>query len=733
MGIGVALATGLVQGFTQNMGREMERRAGEREKLEGYRNLLYGAAAGDPEKTNIAGINMLRDMVGKAQGNLEQQKGIDIFGTASDSIFADSDDDFSKVLAEINLAAKEDDIDENRVFMDDGSAYYTFNREVRKAANNNDAIANLNEITFMIGHNEAALNKWINAPESVKEDILQVARFNATAIATAVEASRPEGQDILGLDIVGLTPTTDALDRLIVQGIPDYTGNLIGSAFRKLQEKKTGEGDGNGSSGSTVFTKTGIHNIDAPVAGEEGAYTALFGSFGVKDGDLDALNMSWSKYTNIFGMTDADSDALWDRTIQFMTTNGINTQFQDSTAFAMLEEDLAKDYLQSLRDITNNDTQQMSLIIGALYTPRQFTDTKKTSATRVGNTGSQTITEEDIRLYTAKVMFGAYATEEDFQEIVNQDKQLAKVLSEGVGLGALLNIVDKEMQTIPLAYQVASKLAGAKNLIGFVFGGETETTKAATLSAFAIERATDGKTIIISDDGTVVAGKEDQKVIDEGEVMTTQYIDTLNAKIEAARQRARTNYNDRPEDMKDMSVEAMEEMYARFESLRISLAFQMARAADPSGRLSDQDVKQMMALLSGDINTPAAMKIKIKRAMDEFEYQRQRFAAVIPFAETGGGKATRIDKLRVHGVHGLDILSKKAGFLGSSDLKAEAAASQKLEMLPAEGIYGAGAIKIGDTIYMPGGNGTWHIDQSGFPAVTDPDLLKKLNEAMPET
>ena len=39
MGIGAAFATGLVQGFTQNIGREMERRAGEKEKLEAYRTL----------------------------------------------------------------------------------------------------------------------------------------------------------------------------------------------------------------------------------------------------------------------------------------------------------------------------------------------------------------------------------------------------------------------------------------------------------------------------------------------------------------------------------------------------------------------------------------------------------------------------------------------------------------------------------------------------------------------
>ena len=34
MGIGYAFASGLVKGFTENIGREMERRAGEKEKLD---------------------------------------------------------------------------------------------------------------------------------------------------------------------------------------------------------------------------------------------------------------------------------------------------------------------------------------------------------------------------------------------------------------------------------------------------------------------------------------------------------------------------------------------------------------------------------------------------------------------------------------------------------------------------------------------------------------------------
>lgn len=111
MGIGFALASGLVQGFTQNIGREMERRAAEKEKLEGYRALLYQASTADPKKTNQAGITMLQNMVNKAQGKLDEREGIDIFGRQGSTIFDKSDEDFSSVLSAISAAKSEDEIE----------------------------------------------------------------------------------------------------------------------------------------------------------------------------------------------------------------------------------------------------------------------------------------------------------------------------------------------------------------------------------------------------------------------------------------------------------------------------------------------------------------------------------------------------------------------------------------------------------------------------------------------
>ncbi|MAL46996.1 hypothetical protein [Hyphomonas sp.] len=98
MGIGYALASGLVQGFTQNIGREMERRAGEKEKLEAYRMLIANAAVTGGEDFSATNAKLIGDMVSKADARYKEQGGIDIFGTKGDSIFGDEEEEFNTLL-----------------------------------------------------------------------------------------------------------------------------------------------------------------------------------------------------------------------------------------------------------------------------------------------------------------------------------------------------------------------------------------------------------------------------------------------------------------------------------------------------------------------------------------------------------------------------------------------------------------------------------------------------------
>ena len=102
MGIGYALASGLVQGFTQNIGREMERRAGEKEKLEGYRAMLLQAAATGGDDYNAENAAEIGKMVSRAGQRYDEQGGIDLFGTEGVSIFGNEEEEFNTLLSTLS-------------------------------------------------------------------------------------------------------------------------------------------------------------------------------------------------------------------------------------------------------------------------------------------------------------------------------------------------------------------------------------------------------------------------------------------------------------------------------------------------------------------------------------------------------------------------------------------------------------------------------------------------------
>ena len=116
MGIGFALASGLVQGFTQNIGREMERRKAEKDRLTTYKAALTEALLKDPDDVNAAGIKALQGMVKRAEGQLDEREAINIFGKKGTEIDLDMDNDFVNVLAAIdNSKTKEGMITKNIV------------------------------------------------------------------------------------------------------------------------------------------------------------------------------------------------------------------------------------------------------------------------------------------------------------------------------------------------------------------------------------------------------------------------------------------------------------------------------------------------------------------------------------------------------------------------------------------------------------------------------------------
>lgn len=107
MGIGFALASGLVQGFTQNIGREMERRQAEKDRLTAIENAILTSSVG--KDFNNQNVNAIQDMVRGSRQQLAGQGGIDLFGTRGDDII--DDDAMTNLIGSLQSTAEEDEIE----------------------------------------------------------------------------------------------------------------------------------------------------------------------------------------------------------------------------------------------------------------------------------------------------------------------------------------------------------------------------------------------------------------------------------------------------------------------------------------------------------------------------------------------------------------------------------------------------------------------------------------------
>jgi len=104
MGIGIALATGLVQGFHQNIQEEKARRQGEQEKLDKYKELVLNASL-TSKNFSQTNADVINQMIASAQGRIDSRERINIFGQQGERV----DVDFSDLVSKLTTTAKTDE------------------------------------------------------------------------------------------------------------------------------------------------------------------------------------------------------------------------------------------------------------------------------------------------------------------------------------------------------------------------------------------------------------------------------------------------------------------------------------------------------------------------------------------------------------------------------------------------------------------------------------------------
>ena len=103
MGIGISLATGLVQGFTKNIQEEKAMRLGEQTKLDDMTKLVANAALTAGDDFNAAAAQRIEKMIAAAQGKIDDRERINIFGEAGPRV----NTDFTSVLGTLANTAQQ--------------------------------------------------------------------------------------------------------------------------------------------------------------------------------------------------------------------------------------------------------------------------------------------------------------------------------------------------------------------------------------------------------------------------------------------------------------------------------------------------------------------------------------------------------------------------------------------------------------------------------------------------
>ena len=113
------------------------------------------------------------------------------------------------------------------------------------------------------------------------------------------------------------------------------------------------------------------------------------------------------------------------------------------------------------------------------------------------------------------------------------------------------------------------------------------------------------------------------------------------------------------------------------EASRIALAFQMARAADPSGRLSNQDIEAQLIRLGTNWDAPEVAVARLEQTIRDFEILRNRYAEIVRVGKSSTNLSVA-QKKQIKGNYTLVRLGELAGYESTQDAFDRTTSPEKL-------------------------------------------------------
>lgn len=644
---------GLVKGFTQNIMTEQQKRLSEREKVDAMDALVMEYTMKPAADRSAAGINAARAMIKDARKQLSDRDGIDIFGTASDGLDLDM----------ATLSSTLDDVDGAEFYYGSGNTRipvyiprpttYTggtakamFGEFERIMGNDtyreylkNDPSA-WNQMNAAVNGAKFALIEENKSRERAEGEAFQPLNWNADQFSwikdfnTLRPPESPKGPSdasVAGQEMIN-TRRVDPTKLGAVWAISNPDGGVDYGPFMLSDNADIAAGQQLSIANlSSIFESADSNDVyvdfTKPIQMPGMDDATLVGAFqasvmlGRKGGPsyIPAIeNLSPSaENTFLYSLPATGSSSPKALYTKLNTATESTGSTFESKAFALYP------YM-----ITARSDDDMAGNPDSIYTviPAEVSRQNHVMKLHYG-----------INVYKNKA-FGDMRTERDTNKQVMDSLDLlstktSELKAQGNQIGAYQQFKQAVFR-VPIAF-------------GQSFVNDLSISNSNGREKFFQEAGIDTTSITVRSD-SYQPTDSDEKFLTEG------YLSSLTTNIlDQARER------DKNEPRSDGIT------YAELASLRLGLAFKMARAADPSGRLSNQDVQQALDRLGSDFDTVDQVLAKIQIVKREFESRYSKLNILVNYGE-GTGKLTRQNKAVIDAAVAVDHLQRRAD-VGSVD------------------------------------------------------------------
>lgn len=616
MGIGAAFAMGLVKGFRENITEEKKRRLAEQEKIDSMETYAYQAMF-DKNKRVPTGV---WDLIKSARTEFDKRPNIDIFGRATDSI-------------DLDLASLQSSISNATAY---GTVFGTGNNQIGFTSDISkgiDAKLGRSYLSEMAGF--ANSQGFENKLDKLSDQEFNSLYSSMGAARGALVQASKTGKDpnlYVGIDVMGtqdsdmfrgLYKLDEYYDKRYGGSAPAHTATAGGTvptnnittivnAQAQRHQQKTGMAPDTVGMVRNIQDGTVLYPVltfnDKAAKDQLGVIADSLG--------VDTLSLLAYWQTEFMNLPDVDAldqaDVLEGSVFLGTTVPNIAQLDPDQDLKRVGQEVIdsvvkkADSALRKSGYAGANRLEALSYMLAPYMAGPKGPTKPHTWGTK------RAVKSETIQKYILKRVFGEdKADEVKFKDLTDSQSALESTFTR-------ITELEKEiagLEAIPAYDAFKGRLSAIFDPEVGVFGG------------------------VLKDMGIAV-GSEGQLNLENKDQLTYEYSSELNRRVAKAGEAGIA--------------------FARLEAMRISLAFEMARAADPSGRLSNQDIEQQLKKLGTNWQTVDQALAAIQVAKKEFKIKSEQYKVLVRLGDSQR-VATERDYKIIDGTIAADYLLRNKG------------------------------------------------------------------------